>query len=418
MSITQTVNLNMIPDSAPVIVRVNQYDTGTGRLVFKLFNGAASYTPGAGATVAIQGTKPDKHGFYYDTPTLSGDTVTADLTEQMSCVYGAVRCQLVVTETSGKTGTFAFTLKVQQSALEDDTDISETEIPALEDLAERNAERAEAAAAHYPYINEDNEHWMVWDVETEQFVDTGISAAGAGGNIQDSIAPTYSTGVAPTGGLSAGDEFYLSDGILYRATTTISAGSAIVTSGGSANAEVAPSITEQIVTLDTDKCETTVIGNVEDGAKPSKSYAVGEHMIRGGKFCTVTSPVTTGSTWTLNTNYVEGTVAESVQAWAEFTLTESIVGILDSKSYAVSDGKIVIINLMLSAHTFSSGNTNILTIPSGYRPKKTSYGTMFDSASGKVVMAYAVDTSSGNLTIYTSETLTNATIRGSLVYKI
>ena len=60
------------------------------------------------------------------------------------------------------------------------------------------------------------------------------------------IAPTYATNVAPTGGLKKGDEFYLSDGILYRATTTISAGSAIVTSGGSANAEVAPSVVSQI----------------------------------------------------------------------------------------------------------------------------------------------------------------------------
>ena len=108
--ITQTHNLNMIPNSEPVIVRVNQYDTGTGRLIFKLFNGDVSYTPASGATVIIQGTKPDKKGFQYDAA-LSGSTVTADLEQQMSAVAGDTRCQIVVTESSGKTGTFVFILK-------------------------------------------------------------------------------------------------------------------------------------------------------------------------------------------------------------------------------------------------------------------------------------------------------------------
>ena len=300
---------------------------------------------------------------------------------------------------------------------------------------------------------------LIYDPEEEEWINEDLSntaAVQAKANKSD-IAPVYLDDEAPAGGLSAGDEFYLSDGNLYRATTTISAGSAIVTSGGSANAEVADDVVTQLASkvsydvealnfmqlkngavtnninltinvsdgvlsvsgtatntstfatlisgpfplpkgtyklmcaeaneyyriqlrnasihseikqvrsgsaeeftvnadimgeirivvapnassagavsltmhpmikdyrdtstefapfsqsnrlLTTNKTDTTVIGDVEDGASPSKSYAVGEHMIRGGKFCTVTSPVTTGSTWTLNTNYVEGTVAD------------------------------------------------------------------------------------------------------------
>ena len=183
--ITQNIDLNMIPDSEPIIVRVNQYDTGTGRIVAHLYNGDISYTPSSGATAIIQGTKPDKHGFSYDT-SLSGNTVTADLTQQMTAVHGDVRTQIVVTESSGKTGTFAFVLKVQESALRDDTDISDTEIPALMDLAEANAERAEAAAddaeewaSHSPYIDANTSHWWVWDGSQHKFVDTGISADGS-----------------------------------------------------------------------------------------------------------------------------------------------------------------------------------------------------------------------------------------------
>lgn len=179
MAIVQEMNLNMIPDSIPVIVRVDQYDTGVGRLVAHLFNGQNQYIPAEGATAIIQGTKPDNKGFAYNA-LINGSTVTADLETQMSCVGGNTRCQFVVTEPSGRTGTFAFVLKVQDSALADDTDISETDLPVYIDAAQNAAEEAEAAAATYPYINSDNYHWMVWDVENEQYVDTGVVAQGSG----------------------------------------------------------------------------------------------------------------------------------------------------------------------------------------------------------------------------------------------
>lgn len=43
------------------------------------------------------------------------------------------------------------------------------------------AQRAEAASLRYPYINSTNKHWMVWDVEAGEYVDTGINAQGQGG---------------------------------------------------------------------------------------------------------------------------------------------------------------------------------------------------------------------------------------------
>ena len=175
----------MIPQTVPVIIPVNQYDTGTGRLVIKLYKGLTPYTP-TNATVKIQGTKPDKKGFEYSA-SISGNTVTADLELQMTACFGDVRTQVVVTESTGETGTFVFILRVQKSALEDDTDISETELPDIIDAAERNAERAETAAQHYPYIG-DNNHWFVYDVTQGNFVDTGINAKGQDGLMSYSIS--------------------------------------------------------------------------------------------------------------------------------------------------------------------------------------------------------------------------------------
>ena len=161
MAIVQNFDLNMIPESEPVIVHVNQYDTGTGRLIAHLYDGDTPYTPTG--TAAIQGTKPDGKGFMYSA-TLSGNTVTADLKDQMSVIAGRVRCQMVVTETSGITGTFCFDLDVQESALPDDTEVSESDYPIIEELiheAQTAAATAAEASADAENSASDSEAWAV-----------------------------------------------------------------------------------------------------------------------------------------------------------------------------------------------------------------------------------------------------------------
>jgi len=78
--------------------------------------------------------------------------------------------------------------------------------------------------------------------------------------------------------------------------------------------------------VDESKADNTVIGTVEDGTNPTKSYAVGEHFIRNRKFCTVTVEVTTSSTWTLGSNYVEGTIADNLVKRDTFSGTTSVGG--------------------------------------------------------------------------------------------
>lgn len=140
--ITQTFDLNLIPDSAPVVVHCDQYDKGTGRLVINLYDGAIAYSPSG--TAVIQGTKPDGRGFDYSC-SLSGNVVTANLTEQMTAVAGQVRTQIVVTESTGRTGTFVFILDVQRSALPADTDMSESDYQLIEQAIEETQQAAEDA---------------------------------------------------------------------------------------------------------------------------------------------------------------------------------------------------------------------------------------------------------------------------------
>lgn len=142
MSITQTFHLNLIPEQGPTVVHCDQYDEGTGRLIIKLYDGDVAYSPSGTAT--IQGKKPDGHGFEY-AATLVGNTVTADLTKQMTAVAGPVRCQVVVRESDDRTGTFVFILQVQKSALPDDTEMSASDYQLIEQAFE-SAEDAEAWA--------------------------------------------------------------------------------------------------------------------------------------------------------------------------------------------------------------------------------------------------------------------------------
>lgn len=169
--ITQTFDLNMIPDSSPVVVHVNQYDVGAGRLQAALYSGDTAYTPASGATVQIQGTKADGHGFIYNA-SFSGNMVTANVTEQMTAAAGPVRCQIVVTEGTNITGTFVFILDVQKSGLPADTDMSESDYTLVQEMIDA----AVAATTSPPYIGA-NGNWWIFNVSTGQYVDSGVDAS-------------------------------------------------------------------------------------------------------------------------------------------------------------------------------------------------------------------------------------------------
>lgn len=187
--VTQEIDLNLIPSSEPVVVHLSQYDEGYHRLICHLYAGAVPYEP-VSSTVKVQGTKPDKHGFQYYCD-IDGSTVYVDINLQMTACMGRVPTQLIVTESTGVTGSFAFVLDVQESTLVLDVDISETDIPILTEEAQEAAQRsvqaaaqsaesaaeAESWSAHPPYVGL-NKHWYVYDIESEQYADSNIYAEG------------------------------------------------------------------------------------------------------------------------------------------------------------------------------------------------------------------------------------------------
>lgn len=72
------------------------------------------------------------------------------------------------------------------------------------------------------------------------------------------------------------------------------------------------------------KADISAIGTNETGATASKAYAVGEHFYKNGKFCTCIQAIAQGAQFTLNTNYVEGTVAETLGGYkVVYTTTQA-----------------------------------------------------------------------------------------------
>ena len=135
--ITQSINLNLI--SGQVLPRVNasQYDSNTRTLNMNLYNGELAFNVPSGVSGYIQGTKPDRTGFQYSaTVTEGSNVVTFDITEQMTAVSGEVTCELVLVDGDGRIATVNFILYVEPAALADDTVISETELPLIEQVAE------------------------------------------------------------------------------------------------------------------------------------------------------------------------------------------------------------------------------------------------------------------------------------------
>lgn len=131
---TQSLDLNLIPKGISPRLYVSQYDKGQ-TWTFNIYAGNTAYTIPNGATVTIQGTKPDKTGFQYSC-TASGNVVTATEQQQMTVIAGEVPAEIRITNNNEIIATLNFILVVEPAALTDETEISETDLPIIEQAIE------------------------------------------------------------------------------------------------------------------------------------------------------------------------------------------------------------------------------------------------------------------------------------------
>lgn len=136
---SQTFNLDLIPQGVPPIVHVSQYDKGQTWDIHLFENGVVFPVP-SGTSAAVQGTKPDNTGFQYPAVISVGDNVvTFTVEQQMTVLGGQFECELVLVNGENQVATINFILDVEPTTLDDDTVISETELPLIEQAAELGA---------------------------------------------------------------------------------------------------------------------------------------------------------------------------------------------------------------------------------------------------------------------------------------
>jgi hypothetical protein len=120
----------------------------------------------------------------------------------------------------------------------------------------------------------------------------------------------------------------------------------------------------------------------------SKEFAIGDHFMHKGKFCTAIATIAQGATLTKNTNYVEGNISDYITS-KDITadLTWNTSGNTFAHKSASLCGNVITINVRFSA-TVVSANHVLVEIPDKYMPKSGWYfGMIMKSWSGTPISA-------------------------------
>lgn len=152
----QSFNLDLIPSGVAPQVHVSQYDKGQTWLI-SLLAGDTPFNIPTGSSVYIQGTKPDHTGFQYDC-TYTDNVVTAIEQQQMTVIAGKVPCEIVISKSDAIIASLNFYLIIEPAALAEDTVISETDLPLIEEAVEA-VERIPALIEQVEGFVEDSEAW-------------------------------------------------------------------------------------------------------------------------------------------------------------------------------------------------------------------------------------------------------------------
>ena len=132
----QRIKANLIPscDIYPVI-HLAQYDVsdGTGEQVeIELYYGTDKFTVPSGSSITFRGTKRDKTGYSYEITKFTDNVVTVDVKPQMTVLSGTHFAELRISKGNTISNTIKFVMKIDSSALADDTKVSETDLSVIE----------------------------------------------------------------------------------------------------------------------------------------------------------------------------------------------------------------------------------------------------------------------------------------------
>lgn len=132
--VTQKYKLNLVPKYGGMspIIHISQNDNTLRNVEFTIYSEDTIFEVPSNATATIDGIKPDKKAFTVSAQVSSGKVVFP-ITSQMAAVSGNVYCQVSLLQNGGVIGTSSFVLRVQESPLDENPDMSESDISAIID---------------------------------------------------------------------------------------------------------------------------------------------------------------------------------------------------------------------------------------------------------------------------------------------
>lgn len=134
----QRVKVNLIPSYNLIlpVIHLKQYDqteSSEGKQIeLELYSGSDEYEVPSGAVVTFQGTKADKTGYQYEVTNVEGNLVTVDIKDQMTVLSGNHYAELRITKNGSILNSTKVVMDINSSALQDDTKISDTDLPLIE----------------------------------------------------------------------------------------------------------------------------------------------------------------------------------------------------------------------------------------------------------------------------------------------
>lgn len=184
------ISLNVQTPNYATVMHAVQFDKLSRKITAYLFDGAVPFIPTEGALAMVRYSKPDGTMGFYDTledetttaVTWEGNTATVWLAEQILTVPGNVICQIQFYTATERLSTFTFVISIEANAVSDES-IESTDYFSI--LSER-IEAILGAVLYPPTINSQN-HWVLFNTETQQYYDSGVNATGPQG-------PTGATG--------------------------------------------------------------------------------------------------------------------------------------------------------------------------------------------------------------------------------
>lgn len=213
--------------------------------------------------------------------------------------------------------------------------------------------------------------------------------ANQSGNVTANISvPTTASDLAyvnTTSGLTADDVQEAIDEVLTDSVLYVNGYDNILdfTQGGNSNS---------FTIIDPDKAREDIIAfiNRPEGAQtPAIAYktggfAVGEHFMDKGKFCTAIVAISQGGTLTKNTNYIEGTIADYI-ILKDITddLTWNTTNLSFTHKSATRYGNLITINLRFTVLSTVVNTAIITDIPSELMPLSGWYfGQVYEQWNG------------------------------------